>query len=293
MASDISLAVGDGARRMTYAELAAVRGTSQPSAERLARRRGWPRQVGNDGVVRVLVPLAEARNISTSAASGVASVTLAASPPASPGQMTRDDRGLRGAIQTLREQLAKADQREESERRRAERAEHELALTNNSLVSERDRAEEMERHVNELMAERRQAQASRPDVRSVIKEVIREIASAAPPDDRDDRETLRTLESAIAALQAQVEHIQSGFVAERQRAEQAEHRLEVERQRIEELQTLLTEGRRLIDTLHIDLADARTAAMISGSEAAALRAQADERRGWRLLRRLRWALRGE
>ena len=55
MASDISLAVGDGARRMTYAELAAVRGTSQASAERLVRRRGWPRQVGNDGVVRVLV----------------------------------------------------------------------------------------------------------------------------------------------------------------------------------------------------------------------------------------------
>ena len=39
MASDITLAVGDGARRMTYAELAAVRGTLQPSAERLARRR--------------------------------------------------------------------------------------------------------------------------------------------------------------------------------------------------------------------------------------------------------------
>jgi len=68
MASDISLAVGDGTRRMTYAELAAVRGTSQPSAERLARRRGWPRQVGNDGVVRVLVPLSEARNVSKNAA---------------------------------------------------------------------------------------------------------------------------------------------------------------------------------------------------------------------------------
>jgi len=61
----------------------------------------------------------------------------------------------------------------------------------------------------------------------------------------------------------------------------------------DELQTLLMEGRRLIDTLHIDLADARTDAMISGSEAAALRAQADERRGWRLLRGLRWTLRGE
>ena len=94
--------------------------------------------------------------------------------------MTSDDRGhvrgLRGAIETLREQLAKADQREESERRRAERAEHELALANSSLVSERERAEEMERHLNELTAERRQAQPSPPDVRSVIKEVIREIA---------------------------------------------------------------------------------------------------------------------
>jgi hypothetical protein len=61
MASDISLAVGDGARRMTYAELAAVRGISLPSARRLVLRHHWPRQAGNDGVVRVTVPLAEAR----------------------------------------------------------------------------------------------------------------------------------------------------------------------------------------------------------------------------------------
>jgi hypothetical protein len=61
MASDITLLVGDGARRMTYAELAAVRGISALSAERLVRRRRWPRQTGNDGVVRVLVPLTEAR----------------------------------------------------------------------------------------------------------------------------------------------------------------------------------------------------------------------------------------
>ena len=46
--SDIMLAVGDGARRMTYAELAAVRGISALSAGRLVRRRRWPRQVGND-----------------------------------------------------------------------------------------------------------------------------------------------------------------------------------------------------------------------------------------------------
>ena len=54
--SDISLAVGDGTRRMTYAELAAVRGIS----ETLVRRRKWLKQIGNDGVVRVLVPSDEA-----------------------------------------------------------------------------------------------------------------------------------------------------------------------------------------------------------------------------------------
>lgn len=57
MASDISLAVGDGARRMTYAELATVRGISLASARRLVLRHHWPRQTGNDSVVRVTVPL--------------------------------------------------------------------------------------------------------------------------------------------------------------------------------------------------------------------------------------------
>ena len=63
MVNDISLAVGDGARRMTYAELAAIRGTSQHSVERLVRRRRWSRQVEDDGVVRVLVPLTEVKNV--------------------------------------------------------------------------------------------------------------------------------------------------------------------------------------------------------------------------------------
>ena len=57
MASDITLAVGDGTRRMTYAELAQARGISLASARRLARRHAWGRQAGNDGVIRVTVPL--------------------------------------------------------------------------------------------------------------------------------------------------------------------------------------------------------------------------------------------
>jgi hypothetical protein len=83
----------------------------------------------------------------------------------------------------------------------------------------------------------------------------------------------------VAPLREQLER-------ERGRADQAERR-------VDELQASLVEERRRVGGFYTDLADARTAAMISGSEAAALRAQADERRGWRLLRRLRWALRGE
>jgi hypothetical protein len=62
MASDITLAVGDGARRMTYAELAQARGISRASAKRLAQRHHWGRQAGNDGVTRATVPLAFLEN---------------------------------------------------------------------------------------------------------------------------------------------------------------------------------------------------------------------------------------
>jgi hypothetical protein len=58
MANDISLAVGDGARCMTYAELAEAKGTSLPSARQLVRRHRWPKQIDNQGYVKVTVPLA-------------------------------------------------------------------------------------------------------------------------------------------------------------------------------------------------------------------------------------------
>ncbi len=47
---------GDGTRWMTYAELAAAREITKASATRLAFRKGWPRQTGNDGQARVAVP---------------------------------------------------------------------------------------------------------------------------------------------------------------------------------------------------------------------------------------------
>jgi hypothetical protein len=41
---------------VTYAELAAARGISKVSAERLVRRRKWRRQADNQGVIRIFVP---------------------------------------------------------------------------------------------------------------------------------------------------------------------------------------------------------------------------------------------
>jgi uncharacterized protein involved in exopolysaccharide biosynthesis len=94
---------------------------------------------------------------------------------------------------------------------------------------------------------------------------------------------IQTLSQAVEMLREDLAIANSSLLSERERAETERQDA---RRRMDELQ-------RRIDGLHTDLADTRAAAMIAGSEAAALRAQADERRGWRPLRRLRWTLRGE
>jgi uncharacterized protein involved in exopolysaccharide biosynthesis len=94
---------------------------------------------------------------------------------------------------------------------------------------------------------------------------------------------IQTLSQAVEMLREDLAIANSSLLSEHERAETERQDA---RRRMDELQ-------RRIDGLHTDLADTRAAAMIAGSEAAALRAQADERRGWRPLRRLRWTLRGE
>lgn len=42
---------------VTYAELAARLGITEDSAKRLVRRRKWPRKTGNDGKMRIDVPV--------------------------------------------------------------------------------------------------------------------------------------------------------------------------------------------------------------------------------------------
>jgi hypothetical protein len=165
MASDITLAVGDGARRMTYAELAAVRGISPLSAERLVRRRHWPRQTGNDGVVRVLVPLTEARN--TGGTHRVASPghpprtgpdirgvirevireIAGAAPPDVRDDIREDDRetvrALERAIEALREQLSIANELTAN-------TGHQLEIKQQLVEDGRKRIDELQQRVDEL-----------------------------------------------------------------------------------------------------------------------------------------------
>lgn len=47
---------GDDTVRLTYGELAEVRGISLASARRMVHRHKWPKQVGNDGLSRIAVP---------------------------------------------------------------------------------------------------------------------------------------------------------------------------------------------------------------------------------------------
>jgi hypothetical protein len=146
MASDITLAVGDGTRRMTYAELAEARGISLASARRLARRHHWPRQIGNDGVVRILVPLGHLHVVSQPTRSKpIESHDIDGPGPAyDMSQGTEARAGLRhlrafeSIIEALREQLTKAEQRAD-EAQAAERKAIELVKYVTAEASEQRR----------------------------------------------------------------------------------------------------------------------------------------------------------
>jgi hypothetical protein len=177
---DLSLAVGHGARRMTYVELAAVRGISLGSARRLVLRHRWPRQTGNDGIVRVTVPLTAIQKSSTAASSD----------------------------ETIRPMS---------------------------------------------------------DAGSVIT-----TASPGPP--TDSRTVAPATDAVTVTLTKAVDALCDQLAKAERRADNAEQR---------------------IGELAANLADAVGAERITAGDAAALRAELDRRRSWRLFRRLLWALRGD
>jgi hypothetical protein len=104
-------------RWLTYDELAALRGIDRTSARRLTTRLKWPRRPGNDGTVRILVPVRHLRpprrTADTPASTAADIATAPAVMPAVTNQTPADLSAvivpLKTAIDVLREQLAAAN----------------------------------------------------------------------------------------------------------------------------------------------------------------------------------------
>ena len=123
-----------------------------------------------------------------------------------------------------------------------------VEMLREDVEHERDRADQAEHRVDELLHQLTEA----PE-RGLGADPMTAIGT-------------QTLSQAVEMLREDVEH-------ERDRADRAERQVEEGRQRIDELQASLADERRRIDGLQTDFADARTAAMITGWEAAAARAR--------------------
>lgn len=164
----------DDIRWMTYVELGKSRGITTASATRLAFRRKWRRQGGNDGTVRVAVPVDEAKPQKDAA-------------PDDRDDDRDDDRGrlisaLETAVASLREQIAR-------ENARADRWEQERN-------AEHDRAETALVQVEQLRRDLREAEAGLTAERAA-----NATAEAEATQLRQEVDGLRQAETARAAAE--------------------------------------------------------------------------------------------
>jgi hypothetical protein len=118
---------------LTYAELAEALGITPASANKTARRRRWPRHIGNDGRTRVTVP--------------DEALVRQDSPPVSHGDSPPDNpvHALQAQVARLEGELVGVREALGSERARAEAAEAVLAEVRASRDREIERADQAER----------------------------------------------------------------------------------------------------------------------------------------------------
>ena len=143
----------DDIRWLTYVELGQARGISTSSATRLAFRRKWRRQVGNDGTARVAVPLTEVQPRPDKA-------------PDDRNDARNDDRGdisrivmvLETSVASLTERAIAAEKRADRAEIRAESAESRANRAEQSLAEERKRADQLELAQDKFETERDEAE---------------------------------------------------------------------------------------------------------------------------------------
>jgi hypothetical protein len=224
-------------RWLTYVEVGELLGCTPTAARMHAKRRGWPRRSPNmiGERSRVLVP-----------------DDVAVQPRATHVRRVFDA-----------QVIGEANGQDQVNSANAEAFCSAITALSDALAAERARVEQL---LMDLADARAAERISADSVSHATDTVTAEPAGTDPL----IAIGIQTLSQAVEMLREDLAIANSSLLSERERVEHAEHKLETERQdarsRIDELQ-------RRIDGLHTDLADARTAAMISGSEAAALRAE--------------------
>jgi hypothetical protein len=159
--------IGDDVRWLSYSELGQARGISTASAIRLVFRRKWRRQDGNDGTVRVAVPVDEAnpqREVADSDGDGVSReigqvVGLLETATAMLRERGEEADVMLAALHaTSEEALARAEAETVTEREATRQAEGARAAAEAQLSQVR---EDFERERREAEARRMTEQAAR------------------------------------------------------------------------------------------------------------------------------------
>jgi hypothetical protein len=234
-------------RWMTYAELGQTRGISTASATRLAFRRKWRRQPGNDGIARVAVPVGEAQphGDKTHDETGVERADTASFISA-----------LEAAIASLTEQAEasvrqadRAENRVDAAETRADRAENRADRAEQALADERNRADRAEQGRDALRDRLITMQEQLADAHGVLKAVQttaarvdraerdKDQAEAASEAERDRADALRDhvalLRAQLATAEAEAKAVNDRAWATGEQKAVAERRAEAERARAE------------------------------------------------------------
>lgn len=193
----------DDVRWMTYIELGKSRGITTASATRLAFRRKWRRQGGNDGTVRVAVPLDETK------------------PKCDITHDDRDDVAPKTSpdvhrLVALEAAIAAKDATIDALTVRAERAEAEADRAIAALQLERDRFEASERRAE-------QAEAKTTTVLTLLREAADGLTAERAASVAREAEAKQARDDARSAAQAaEAEVTKLRQVADQARAEAAE-----------------------------------------------------------------------
>src|SRR3954454_7890951 len=109
--------------RVTYAELAQARGVSIAAARKLTLRHRWPKQIGNDGLTHVLVPVSFMEDTGRDMAPAFDDAMVEAIAEATTVSVTGALSDLRTVLPSLQEAITTLRVELDAQRDRADRAE--------------------------------------------------------------------------------------------------------------------------------------------------------------------------